>query len=119
MKKRILFVCQQAPYGSSLAKEAFDAILAASVYEQDVAILFIGVGVYQLLPEQETTPIAMKSFNKMLAAFPLYGINELIVDAETLAKTPFKAEELCCEIKLATAKEIQKLMQKYDVIVPF
>ncbi|MEJ2418879.1 MAG: DsrE family protein, partial [Exilibacterium sp.] len=44
-KKKILVVNRHPPYGSSLAKESLDAVLAASAYEQDIGILYIGDGV--------------------------------------------------------------------------
>jgi len=40
MTKRILIICRKAPYGNSLSREALDIALAASVFDQSLALLF-------------------------------------------------------------------------------
>ncbi len=50
--KKLLFISRHAPYGSSLARDALDAVLASSAYDQQLSLLFMDDGVFQLLKNQ-------------------------------------------------------------------
>ena len=84
MKKKLLFVLRHAPYGNSLAKEALDAILATSAYDQDLSIVFLDDGVFQLLKSQQAELIEEKNIINILSAFPFYEINNLFVCQHSL-----------------------------------
>lgn len=43
--RKLLFLLRQAPYGTSHALEALEAVLVAGVFEQQVAVLFRDEGV--------------------------------------------------------------------------
>ena len=70
MAKRILFLLNRAPYGSSYALEAIESILVAGVFDQEVSVLFTGAGLYQLLSEQDGGAIGGRTVGKMLGALP-------------------------------------------------
>ena len=42
---KVAFVSRQAPHGTSIAREAQDAILATSALTDDLSVFFIGDGV--------------------------------------------------------------------------
>lgn len=84
--KNILAICTHPPYGSSLAREGLDAILAAGVYEQNLSVLFTDDGVFQLLADQHSDTIQQKNISQALAALPLFGIEELYVETESLGE---------------------------------
>ncbi len=71
--KRILIICRKAPYGNSLANAALNVALATSVFDQTLALLFMGDGVWQLMPGQDSMGIAHKNLSKQLSALPLYN----------------------------------------------
>lgn len=77
--KKLLFIIRHAPYGSSLSKDALDAVLAASAYGQDLSVLFMDDGVFQLLKNQDSKAIEQKNFAAMLPALGLYEIENIYV----------------------------------------
>ena len=92
--KKIGITLRQAPYGNSLAHEALDIILAASVYEQAITLFFIGEGVFQLTAAQESHCLEQKSIEKKLAAFEMYDINHIFVCSASLKERGLKTEDL-------------------------
>lgn len=80
-KKSLLVIIRHAPYGSSLARASLDVALAAAAFEQTVALLFLGDGVLQLLPQQDSQSIGRKNMGRQLASLPLYDIENVYVDA--------------------------------------
>jgi len=121
--KKILFVCRQSPYGSTLARESLEAILAGGVFEQDIGVLFIDNGVFQLLPDQQAEAIEEKNHLAMLQALPLYDIENLYVEAESLHKRGLDQqslpEHLQTEITMLDCAGAKKLLASSDSILSF
>jgi len=85
-QKRNLVVIRHAPYGSGLSRAAVDAALAMAAFEQPVTVLFLGDGVLQLVPSQDSQRIGLKNIGRLLASFPLYGIEQVYADAQALRR---------------------------------
>lgn len=118
--KKILFISRHAPYGSSLAKDALDAILASSAYDQQLSLLFMDDGVFQLLANQSPSAIKQKSFAALLPVLSLYDINSIYVHYESLEKRKIKPDELVLEsIQIIDSTAIGKLLAKQDQLLSF
>lgn len=118
--KKILFISRHAPYGSSLAKDALDAILASSAYDQQLGLLFMDDGVFQLLANQSPSAIKQKSFAALLPVLSLYDINSIYVHYESLEKRKIKPDELVLEsIQIIDSTAIGKLLAKQDQLLSF
>lgn len=119
MSKKILFICRQPPYGSSLAREALDAVLASSAYGQELAVLFMDDGIFQLLDNQQAELIEQKSFSKMLPALPLYDVEQLYVCAHSLKERGLTSGQLCLPVNSLTRREIKQLMAQQHSLLSF
>lgn len=120
MGKKILFVSRHAPYGSSIAREALDAVLAAAVYDQDLSLLFMDDGVFQLLKGQEAAQIAQKSLSSSLPALPLYGVEKIYVHCESLEMRAITPADLVLDcIQLLSNQEVTLLFHEQDQILSF
>jgi tRNA 2-thiouridine synthesizing protein C len=118
-QKRILLVCRKPPYGNTLAKDAIDIALATAAYDQDLHIVFIGDGVWQLHPNQNSEHIQSKNQQKLLSALPLYDINNLYVDAEALQQRNLGNCPLILDAKPLNSKALSALFDDADVILNF
>ena len=117
--KRIILSCRKAPYSNALAREALDIALAAGVFEQDLALVFIGDGVWQLLDQQASQSINSKNVEKLLAAFPLYDINEIYVDKEALQVRNIDENRLSCTATIVEQPVLSELFESADIILNF
>lgn len=120
MRKKILLISRHAPYGSSIAREALDAALASAIYDQDLSLLFMDDGVFQLLKEQQAHEIDQKSFASMLSALPLYDIEKIYIQRESLVQRKIEINELIIEnaIVLDNA-QISTLLNSQEHILSF
>ncbi len=84
--KSTLVIVRHSPYGSSLGRTSLDAALALAAFEQPVEVLFMGDGVLQLLPDQDSAAIGVKSIGKLLGSLPLYEIPSVYVDADAAGR---------------------------------
>ena len=119
IRKRFLLVCRRPPYGSSLPREALDVALAAAAFDQDVALLFLGDGVWQLLRSQHADAIGQKPLDQQLSVLPLYDINNVYADAEALLERHLQPADLALPAQLLSVTEITALLGEHDVVLGF
>jgi tRNA 2-thiouridine synthesizing protein C len=118
--KKLLFVSRHAPYGSSLAKDALDAILAASAYDQQLSLLFMDDGVFQLLNNQHAHQIEQKSFSAILPVLALYEINSVYVHRESLENRQITINELVLDsVQIIDSAAISSLLAQQDQLLSF
>lgn len=127
--KRILFILRSTPYGSSRAREGIDAVLAASVFDQHITVLFMDEGVWQLHSHQQSrglsndailkAPRDHKNIAAMIESFPLYEINELYVDRHALEKFHLDHNELILEPELVDTHKVSQLIRDSNVVLTY
>lgn len=118
--KNLLAICSHAPYGSILAKEGLDAILAAGVYEQNLSVLFIDDGVFQLLPHQNPSQIQQKNLGSALTALPLFGIETIYIEQESLDERGLKVTDLLLDEAIVLLRQdIAALLEQQHQVFNF
>jgi tRNA 2-thiouridine synthesizing protein C len=117
--KRILVISRQPPYGSSFAKEALDVALAASVFEQSLALLFLGDGVWQLLPSQQPELINSKNLGKQISALSVFGVEDVYIDSAALQQRQLLADSLIIPVKPLATAEIGGFIASFDTVLSF
>jgi len=116
---KILIVNQSAPYSSGNAKESLDLALAAGTFEQDVSILFTGDACYQLLAAQKPKEIDSKNLSQMLKVLPIYGVEKIFVDEQSLLDRNIKGVDHNLNIKKVSANESRELYQNATTVFRF
>ena len=116
MAKRILFLLNRAPYGSSYALEAIESILVAGVFDQEVSVLFTGAGLYQLLSEQDGSAVGGRTVGKMLGALPEYGVTELFACRPSAERLGLTDASLCLPVTWLDYAEQKRLIGRQDVV---
>ncbi len=84
MTQSVLAICSYPPSSRTHAREALDAILATALFGQELKLFFCGDGVYQLLQNQGDFTGDGKPLSDSLAALPLYDVNAIFVDQQSL-----------------------------------
>ena len=119
MMKKFMLVNRRAPYGSIYALESLEVVLITAAFEQDVSVVFLDDGVYQLKKGMQTKAIATKNFSPTYRALEDYDIDKLYVDADSLAARGLTAEDLVTEVKVVSSSELAGLMEQQDVVLSF
>lgn len=117
--KQLLVVVRHSPYGSSLARASLDVALAAAAFEQPVKLLFMGDGVLQLLPGQDSQAIGQKNIGRLLSSLPLYDIDTVYADAEAVARHGIDLGSAPLPTKALDAPDMQQLMINCDHLLGF
>ncbi len=119
MAKKFMLVNRKAPYGSIYALESLEVALITAAFEQDVSVVFLDDGVYQMKKGMQTKGIATKNFSPTYRALEDYDIDKLYVDADSLAARGLTAEDLVTEVKVVDSGTLAGLMAEQDVVLSF
>ncbi|QEP42015.1 sulfurtransferase complex subunit TusC [Ectothiorhodospiraceae bacterium BW-2] len=131
--KKFLYVNRRAPYGTVYALESLEVVLIGAAFEQDVSLLFMDDGVFQITKGQKTDGIEMKNFSPTYSALGDYDVRNIYVDKQSLAERGLTLDDLLHltwededddyakkdSIVLVDRAEVTHLMTGADVILSF
>jgi len=115
--KRFMYVNRRAPYGTIYALECLEVVLVAAAFDQDVSVVFMDDGVYQLKKNQDTTGIGMKNFSKTYGALEDYGVEKIYVEKESLDARGLSAGDLVIPVEVLAAVDLSEIMARQDVVI--
>ena len=115
--KRFLFVNRKAPYGTIYALETLETVLISAAFEQDVSVVFMDDGVFQLKKEQNTTELGMKNFSPTFRALEGYDVEKLYVEKESMDARGLTEDDLVVPVEILSSSDLQELMDAQDVVL--
>jgi tRNA 2-thiouridine synthesizing protein C len=117
--KKFMYVNRKAPYGTVYALEGLEVVLITAAFDQDVSMVFIDDGVFQIKKDQETSGINMKNFSPTYRALEGYEVEKVYAEKESLVARGMDEDDLVIPVEILTASEISDLMDSQDIIVSF
>ncbi len=131
--KKFLYVNRKAPYGTVYALESLEVVLIGAAFDQDVSLVFMDDGVFQIKKGQSTEASGMKNFSPTYNALGDYDVNKIYVEKESLEARGLTIDDLMeltyededddwaekSSIRLVSADEIRNLMEESDVVLSF
>ena len=126
--KSFAYVNRKAPYGTIYALEVLETVLISAAFEQNVSVIFIDDGVYQIKKGQNTEALGMKNF------LPTYGVIEMekedadededleytwriIVEKESMEARGLTADDLQVDVEVLPAAELAAVLDAHDVVI--
>ncbi len=117
--KKVMFVNRKAPYGTIYALESLEVVLIAATFDQDVSLVFMDDGVYELLKGQNTKAIGIKNFSPTYRALDGYDVEKLYVERESLAARGISEDQLLVDVEVLGSVQMGELMAQQDVVLSF
>ncbi|MDH3353630.1 MAG: sulfurtransferase complex subunit TusC [Chromatiales bacterium] len=131
--KQFLYVNRKAPYGTVYALESLEVVLIGAAFEQDVRLLFMDDGVFQITKGQDTADIGMKNFSPTYGALGDYDVKYMYVCKQSLEERGLTVDDLLDlkwedededwaekdSIILVDREEMKSLMTDADVVLSF
>jgi tRNA 2-thiouridine synthesizing protein C len=117
--KKFMFVNRKAPYGTIYALESLEVVLITATFDQDVSLVFMDDGIYELLKGQDTAAIGIKNHSKTYRALDGYDVEKLYVERESLQARGLSQDDLLVDVKLLSSAELGALMAEQDVVLSF
>ena len=117
--KKFMYVNRRAPHGTIYAQESLEVVLIGAAFEQDVSLVFVDDGVYQIHKDQDAEAIGTKNFAKTFRALEMYDVENLYVEKESMEVRGMTEDDLNVPVEVKTSEEIGRLMEEQDVIFSF
>ena len=117
--KKFMYVNRKAPYGTVYALEGLEVVLITAAFDQDVSMVFVDDGVFQIKKDQETSGVNMKNFSPTYRALEGYEVEKVYAEKESLEARGMTEEDLVIPVEILNSDEIAELMDSQDVIVSF
>jgi tRNA 2-thiouridine synthesizing protein C len=131
--KKFMYLNRKAPYGTIYAWESLEVVLIGAAFDQEVNLMFLDDGVYQLTKGQDTKGIGMKNFSPTYRTLGDYEVKNIYVDRDSLeargltqddlvqiAWEDFETEEEVENIvEVIDSDRVRELMAEADVVFSF
>jgi tRNA 2-thiouridine synthesizing protein C len=117
--KKFMFVNRKAPYGTIYALESLEVVLISAAFDQDVSLVFMDDGVFQLKKGQQTKGIENKNFSPTYRALDGYDVEKLYVERESLEARGLSEDQLLVDVEVLSSAEMGELMAQQDVVLSF
>ena len=115
--KKFMFVNRKAPYGTIYALEILETVLISAAFDQDVSVVFMDDGVFQIKKDQNTDAINMKNFSPTFRALEGYDVEKLYVEKESLEARGLSEDDLVVPVEVLDSKALSDLMNAQDVVI--
>ena len=122
MKYKLAILFTQPPFGSATSREGLDALLAASAFcqEEEILILFLNDGVFNLLKNQQPAEILQKDHIATFKLIELYDLTECFVCQESVATRKLEnAEWIFSDIRWCSQDEMFAKLQQAEKVLTF
>jgi len=131
--KKFLYLNRKAPYGTIYAWESLEVVLIGAAFDQEVRLLFVDDGVYQLTTGQDTTEVGMKNFSPTYRTLGDYEVKSIYVDKDSLEARGLTQDDLVAIawedweteeeieniVEVVDAARVSELMEESGVIFSF
>ncbi|RTZ71354.1 MAG: sulfurtransferase complex subunit TusC [Gammaproteobacteria bacterium] len=131
--KKFMFLNRRAPYGTIHAWESLEVVLIAAAFEQEVSLMFVDDGVFELVKGQDTSEIGMKNFSPTYRTLGDYEVRHMYVDKASLEARGLTAEDLVEVewedweteetvdniVEVVDSDKVVELMEESDVVFSF
>ncbi len=117
--KRFMYINRHAPYGTIYALEGLEVVLIGAAFDQDVSMVFVDDGVYQLKKGQDTAESDMKNFSPTYRALEMYDVEKLYVEKESMQRRGLTEDDFIVPVEVLDSAQLTDLMEEQDVILDF
>ena len=117
--KKFMFVNRKAPHGTIYALEGLEVVLVSAAFDQDVSMVFVDDGVYELIKGMNTKGIEVKDFSKTYRALDGYDIEKLYVEQSSMDARGLTEADLIVDVTVLDSAEMASLMAEQDVIISY
>ena len=115
--KKILFIVHSKPHSGLDVQEKLDVILTTAAFDQQIALLFLDGGIFQIYKNQQPEKQGLKETASILNTLEMFDVTELYIETESLREKGLKISQLSLPVKLCDRKDVNSLIQQFDVVI--
>jgi len=117
--QKLLYIITQAPYSNAAGQEALEAVLIGCAFEQEVSVLFIHDGVFQLKNNQNIGDSTLKQYTKTYRALHDLGAEKLYAFDLSLTARGILLNELMLKPEIIDQQAVSRLIAEQFRVFTF
>jgi tRNA 2-thiouridine synthesizing protein C len=107
------------PYSNVIGQEGLDAVLVGAAFDQELSILFLHDGVFQVKDGQASGSSGIKQYTKTFGALEDFGVEKLFVHENSMAARGLTTSQLLIEATVLDNDDVAKLISNQDQVLVF
>ena len=115
--KKIAIINRQSTFNRPTPRESLDLALIFGAFEQQVTVIFIDDGVYQLLDNQNPELIDNKDYLATMKAFELYDIEHIVASFDDMTCRGIADKPLSMDVEVMPNNQIAQLLTTFDHVL--
>ena len=117
--KKFLYVNRRMPHGTVYAQESLETVLIGAAFDQDVSMLFMDDGVFQIKKDQQPEALGNKNFSKTYRALEMYDVEKLFVEQESLAERGLSEDDLVVDVEVIPRAAVKAMVDEHGIVLGF
>jgi len=117
--KKFLYINRRAPHGTVYAQESLETVLIGAAFDQDVSLLFLDDGVYQIKKNQQPDSLEVKNFSKTFRALEGYDVEKVFVEKESLEERGLVEDDLLIDVQVIERNAVKPMVDDHHVVLSF
>ncbi len=106
----------RAPHGTNHLREILDVMMTAAAFDQEVRVLFLDDGVFQLKKEQNPGATKIKNITPLFQALSIYDIKDYFVEIESIKERALDLDDLELPVEPIARNHIGNLMLAHHMV---
>jgi tRNA 2-thiouridine synthesizing protein C len=115
--KNILFVLRKPPHSGAYTQEMLDVVMTAAAFDQEVSLLFLDSAVFQIKKQQLPESLGLKDTAATFKALPLYNIDTLYVETESLSELGLTPDNLDEPVLAIPRIKIGEFLNSFELVL--
>lgn len=92
--------------------------MTVAAFEQEVSLLLLDNAVFQLKKQQRSENAGLKDTAAIFKALPLYNINTIYVESESLQTRGLSVDSLSAPVTEIPRNKVGKFFKQFDLVLP-
>ncbi|WWO97479.1 MAG: sulfurtransferase complex subunit TusC [Candidatus Dasytiphilus stammeri] len=118
--KPIAFIFLHSPHGTSSGREGLDVVLATAALTNEIGVFFIGDGVLQIYPFQNTKKILTRHYVKSFKILEIYDIKYIYVCGMSLIQRGINLKtKFLISVEILSPNDLKNKLHFFEKILTF
>ncbi len=92
--------------------------MTAAAFDQKVSLLFLDQAIFQLKKNQHPETMGLKNTSAIYNALPLYDINDVYVETESLQDHGLTVDDLNVNVDEISRANLGDFFKQFDLVLP-
>jgi tRNA 2-thiouridine synthesizing protein C len=114
--KTLAFLCRRTPWGSGRAAEMLEAVLISGAFDQEVHLVFLDDGVFQLVAGQHPELLGRRPLEEGFGELADLDVEQVWVERESLVERGLDATILALSAKVLDRKAMTELLARMAAV---